>query len=121
MLGLAVAGLSGAGAVARFLVDRTVQRRIESVFPLGTLVVNLSAALVLGVLSGIGARHGLAPVTLVLLSAGFFGGYSTFSTWVWETLALSESGALAEAAANVGGTFILGLLVAAAGWGLGSI
>lgn len=60
-----------------------------------------------------------SPVKLSAI--GFLGGYSTFSTWSFETLALGESGALLEAAVNVAGTFVVGLLVAAAGYALTSL
>ena len=121
IVGFGVAVLAGVGAVARYLTDRGVQRRVGSVFPTGTLIVNASASFVLGVVAGIADHHGVSPVMVTLLSAGFLGGYSTYSTWVFETLALGGAGALAEATINIAGTFIIGLLCAAAGLGLGLI
>ncbi|MGA8296216.1 MAG: CrcB family protein [Acidimicrobiales bacterium] len=121
IVGLSIAALSGVGSVLRFVVDRALQRRVRTVFPTGTLAVNSTAAFAIGLVSGLAAHHG-APATAVKLSAvGFLGGYSTFSTWTFETLALGESGALLEAGLNVAGTFVLALFGAAAGYGVGSL
>jgi CrcB protein len=121
MLAVAVALAAGIGAVARYLLDQSVQRRTSGVFPLGTLVVNLSGSLLFGFVVGLALHHGLSSTATVVLGVGFAGGYTTFSTWVWESLALAETGALAEAAANVVGSLLLGIAAAAAGLGLAMI
>jgi fluoride exporter len=121
IVAVAVVALSGVGSVARFVLDRVVQHRVGSVFPAGTFAVNTAAAFAIGIVAGFAAHHG-APSTAVKLSAiGFLGGFSTFSTWAFETLTLGESGALLEAAINVAGTFVLGLVFAAAGYGIASL
>ena len=118
MLSLAVALAAGVGAVLRYVVDQFVQQRTRGEFPYGTLVINLSGSLVLGLTTGLALHHGLAPTPTVIVGAGFAGGYTTLSTWAWETLALAESRALAAAALNVVGSFAAGLACAAAGLGL---
>ena len=118
MLTLAVAVAAGAGAVARYMLDLVVEHRTSGAFPAGTLIVNLSGSLLLGLVVGLGLHHGLPRTPTVIVGVGFAGGYTTFSTWVWESLALVETRALGEAATNVVGSFAAGLLVAAAGLGL---
>ena len=88
MLALAVAGAGGAGAAGRYLVDRAVQSRHRSVFPLGTLVVNVSGSLLLGLLTGLLWYHGLSVQALVVAGTGFCGGFTTWSTASWESVRL---------------------------------
>ena len=87
-------------------------------FPVGTLAVNLSGTLMLGLLTGLAAHHGLSARALTVLGTGLLGAYTTFSTFSWETVRLLEDGAVAEAALNVAGSLALGLVAAAAGLGL---
>jgi fluoride exporter len=112
------------GAPLRFLTDRAVQRRHDSVFPWGTLVVNVVGCLVLGVLTG-AVTHGAAshPVQL-LLGTGLCGALTTYSTFSYETLRLAEAGAKLFAAANVVvsvvaglGAVVLGVALAGVLWG----
>ena len=118
MLTLAVMLAAGVGAVARYVLDQVVQHRTSGTFPAGTLLVNLSGSLLLGFVVGLGLHHGLPTTPVVVIGVGFAGGYTTFSTWVWESLALGESGAVAAAVANVLGSFAAGLVAGAAGLGL---
>ena len=78
--------LGGLGAVARFSLDRAVSKRVARPFPFGTLVVNLSGALLLGFLAGLA----LSPHLALLAGTGFVGSYTTFSTWMLETQRLAE-------------------------------
>ncbi|HLZ37854.1 MAG TPA: fluoride efflux transporter CrcB [Mycobacteriales bacterium] len=117
-----VVGLAAAvGALARYALDQFVRSRHDSVFPWGTFAVNVTGSLLLGIVTGLALRHGMPDTLAVVLSAGFAGGYTTWSTWVWETLALAETGALLEASANVVGSLAAGLLVAAAGFGVAAV
>ena len=118
MLTFAVALAAGLGAVARYVVDAVVQHRARGDFPLGTLVVNISGSFALGLATGLALHHGLGATPTLIIGAGFAGGYTTLSTWAWETLALAESGDVLEASANILGSFIAGLAAAAAGLGL---
>lgn len=118
MVTLAVAVAAGIGAVVRYVVDVVVTHRTEGEFPYGTLVVNLSGSLLLGVVLGAALHHGLPPTPTLVIGTGFAGGYTTLSTWAWESLALAETGALRQAGLNVVGSFALGMVAAAAGLGL---
>ena len=109
---------AGIGAISRYLVDGAVQRRTNNPFPLGTLTVNLSGSLLLGFLVGLSAHHGLAASTAAVLGAGFAGGYTTLSTWAWESIALAERGARMASLLNVVGSLGLGMAAGAAGLGL---
>lgn len=115
-LWIGVALLSGVGALSRFLVDAAVTPRLGGRFPFGTLAVNLSGALVLGFLTGLGTSHGLT----LLLGAALIGSYTTFSTWMLETLLLTEDGRNAAALVNVLGQTAAGIAFAAAGWAIGA-
>jgi CrcB protein len=118
MLTLAVALAAGAGAVLRYFLDQLVQHRTRGDFPYGTVVVNVTGSFLLGLVTGLALHHGLAATTTVVIGAGFAGGYTTLSTWAWETIALAETGDLLEASVNVVGSFAAGLAAASAGLGL---
>lgn len=107
--------LGGVGATARFLVDGAVAARAGR-FPFGTLVVNLTGAFVLGLL--VGAT--LSSDALRLAGTGLIGGYTTFSTWAFESQRLGEDGQLRLGALNFLASLALGLLVAWLGRQLGA-
>jgi len=104
------------GSIARFWVGSTIAGRMGIKFPYGTLVVNLSACLVIGfTLTYMGKRADLNPAWRFLVPVGFIGAYSTFSTYEWETLSTLRSGAFVLAALYAGGSLILGLIAVWAG------
>lgn len=103
--------LGGAGAVLRFLVDRTVAQRVARSFPFGTLTVNLTGAVLLGFLSGLTLSHHMA----LLAGTAFVGSYTTFSTWMLETQRLAEERQVWPAAANILVSVVLGVAAAMAG------
>jgi len=115
---IAVLLAAGVGAVARYALDEVVEHRTSGVFPWGTLVVNVSGSFLLGLVTGLALHHGLPRTPTVVLGAGFAGGYTTFSTWAWESLALVEARASVATVGNVVGSVAAGLLAAAAGLGL---
>lgn len=105
---LVVAG-AVVGAPLRYLADRAVQSRHDSLFPWGTFTVNAAACLVLGTLTG-AVLAGAAPARLeLLLGAGLCGALSTYSTFSYETLRLAERGRTFLAAANVVASVLVGL------------
>lgn len=109
---------AGIGAPARYLLDAAVQDRTGGAFPWGTLVVNLTGCLALGVVTGLGIHHGLGATARTVLGSGGLGAYTTFSTFTFETVRLAEAGALDEALRNVAATAAAGLAAAAAGLAL---
>src|SRR3954451_6118243 len=118
MLTLLVTVAAGLGAVSRYAVDRVVTRRRRGGFPAGTFLVNLSGSLLLGLVTGLVLHHGTANDVGAVVGAGFAGGCTTFSTWAWECLALVETGERRTGAAYGIGSFVAGLVAAAAGLGL---
>lgn len=118
ILAFVVSVAAGLGAVLRYVVDVSVQHRVRGEFPYGTLVINLTGSLFLGIVTGLALHHGLSKNTTLILGTGLAGGYTTLSTWAVESLALAEKGSIAEAGINVVGSFALGMAAAAAGLGL---
>jgi CrcB protein len=100
------------GAPTRYLADRLIQVRHDTVFPWGTFVVNVSGSAVLGFLLGAQTHLGLPSVAFALLGTGFCGGLTTFSTFGYETLRLLEDGAFGEATLNVVASLAVAVLVA---------
>ena len=113
---VAVGGLGGLGATARFLLDGFISQLSDEDFPFGTLAVNLSGAFALGLLTGL-ALHGDA---LLLAGTATLGSYTTFSTWMLETHRLAEDGNLALALANALLSVVIGVGAAALGVTLGA-
>jgi CrcB protein len=112
---IGVALLGGAGAVARFALDSTVSQRAGSGFPWGTLAVNVSGALLLGLLDG----AGVGGDALLLTGTATVGSYTTFSTWMLESHRLGEDGETARMWLNLAVSLLAGLAAAAIGKALG--
>jgi CrcB protein len=111
LLWVGVMAIGGVGSVARFLVDRTVARRMARPFPFGTLTVNISGAALLGFLGGLA----LSKDAALLAGTAFVGAYTTFSTWTLETQRLAEERQLRPALANIVVSVGLGLAAALLG------
>ena len=116
MIILAVLAGGMIGAPARYLADRLVQARHDSVFPWGTFAVNMAGSALLGFLLGAERHLSLPPVVFALLGTGLCGGLTTFSTFGYETLRLLEDGAISEAGVNVIGSLAVGVLLAWLGY-----
>ena len=103
--------IGGAGSVLRFVVDGVVASRRKREFPYGTMVINISGALVLGLLTGLalGGRASLLAGTAAV------GSYTTFSTWMFESERLAEERQPRTAAVNVVLSLVLGVAAAAIG------
>jgi CrcB protein len=112
---------AGIGAPARYLVDGYVQDRTRAAFPWGTLVVNITGCLALGVLTGLALYHGLEPDVRVVVGTGGIGAYTTFSTFTFETIRLAEEGAVSDAARNVVANFVVGLAAASLGLAIAAV
>lgn len=113
---LGVVLLGGVGAVLRFSVDGMISARTGRAFPYGTLVVNVSGAVLLGLVTGLGLDHRVA----LLVGTAVIGSYTTFSTWMFETQRLAEDRQIARCVANIAGSLALGLVAAAVGVLIGS-
>lgn len=108
---LGVLAGGGLGAVLRFLVDGAVGARLGKSFPFGTMVVNLTGTIVLGLLTGLALPHDIS----LIVATGAVGSYTTFSTWMLESQRSAEERQYRYAIFNVIVSLIVGL--AAAGLG----
>ena len=109
------------GAPARYLLDGWVQHRTGGGFPWGTLAVNVSGCLLLGLLTGAGLYRDLGEPVRTAAGTGGLGAFTTFSTFAYETIRLAEEGAAGPALANVALNALAGLAAAAAGLALAAV
>ncbi|MFE3456064.1 fluoride efflux transporter CrcB [Nocardiopsis aegyptia] len=119
LVAASVAVGSALGAVARFLIDLALRSRGETVLPWGTLTVNTTGSLLLGLVLAAAASGALPGTATAALGTGFCGALTTFSTLGYETLLLAESGARAHAVLYVALTVVAGLAAATLGWTAG--
>jgi fluoride exporter len=115
MVWVGVAIVGGIGALARFFLDDLVSQRTGGELPWGTLAVNVSGALLLGLLTGLGAGGD----ALLIAGTALLGSYTTFSTWMLESERLGEDGRPALLWLNVAVSFAAGLGAAALGRAIG--
>jgi len=114
---LVIAG-AAVGAPLRYLTDRAVQSRHDTVFPWGTFTVNVVGSLVLGLITGAVLAGGMSTDAQLLIGTGLCGALTTYSTFSYETLRLAEDGARFFAAANVVASIVAGLGAAVTGTAL---
>ena len=104
------------GTFGRYLVSLWVHSRAGSAFPYGTLVVNMSGALMIGFLAALADRRSLlTPELRLFLITGFLGAFTTFSALVYESWQLAEAGRFFFAVSNMAGSLILGIAAFFAG------
>ncbi len=108
--------IGGAGSVARFLLDGVVSAAIGKDFPYGTMAVNASGSLILGLLTGLA----LSSDASLLAGTAAVGSYTTFSTWMLETQRLEEERQHRKAAANIIVSLAAGVAAAALGNAIGA-
>ena len=113
---IGVALLGGVGACARFLLDSLIAARAGRDFPVGTLTINASGSLLLGLLTGLAVEGNL----LVLAGTATLGSYTTFSTWMLETHRLAEDGEGGSAIVNIVLSLAIGVGAAALGRAIGA-
>lgn len=111
LLWVGVVLIGGAGSVVRFLADGLVAAAAGRDFPVGTLAVNVSGAVILGLVTGLALGHDQA----LLAGTAAVGSYTTFSTWMLETQRLAEDRQHRTAAANLIASLALGVAAAALG------
>ncbi len=104
------------GTLARYGVHTLVQAKMGSEFPYGTLLINLSGCFFLGLIGQLTLhRIIISPEWRLAIAVGFFGGYTTFSTFGWESSKLLQSGEWLRVSAYVASSVILGILLSIAG------
>jgi CrcB protein len=111
-----VALLGAAGASGRFILDAFIGQRARHDFPIGTLTINATGSLLLGLLTGLAVSGDL----LLLLGTATIGSYTTFSTWMLETHRLAEEGEVSAAIVNVFLSLAIGVGAAALGRTIGA-
>jgi fluoride exporter len=104
----AVVLIGGAGSVVRFLADGLVGSATGRNFPFGTLVINISGAVILGLLTGLA----LSSEQALLAGTAAVGSYTTFSTWMLETQRLAEERQHLKVFANLAVSLVLGVAAA---------
>lgn len=115
--GMGLAGAVGAGT--RYLVGRFIAERMGSQFPVGTLVINVTGAFLIGLVFALTGRNVLTPALQMVLATGFLGGYTTYSTMSWEGVQLARGGSTQRSLLYIGATAALGLVAAVVGLVLG--
>lgn len=115
--------LGGAlGSVARYVLSAAVQASAQSNYPWGTMAVNVLGCLVIGFVSALAAAHGMiSPGLKLLLATGFCGGFTTFSTFMQETLTLTSTGNATTALLYIVASVAMGFMAAAAGMAIGRL
>jgi CrcB protein len=109
-----------AGTVARYGLDGWIQYRVGSVFPAGTLTINLLGCLLLGIIGQFGLNHiSVNPDLRIGLTIGLMGGFTTFSTFGWDTVRMLEEGEWIKACVYVGASVLGGLIAMMVGMRVG--
>ncbi len=113
---LLIAVFGAIGTLARYGLQGLIQTRIGSTFPYGTLVVNLTGCFFLGLLGQIMLnRMIVSPELRMAIAIGFFGGYTTFSSFGWETAKMLEAGEWLWASTYVAASVVFGLALSVTG------
>ena len=97
------------GAPLRYLSDRAIQSRHDTIFPWGTFAVNVLGSLILGIITGAVTSGGASPEVQLAVGTGFCGALTTYSTFSYETLRLLEGDARFFAAATIVASIVAGL------------
>jgi CrcB protein len=111
LLNLLLVAVGGAlGSVARYLLSTVILRATGSLFPLGTFVVNAVGCLIFGAIAGAASqRVQIAPEWRLFLLVGVLGGFTTFSSYAFESFSLVRDGQFLAASVNIVGQVIIGL------------
>jgi fluoride exporter len=113
---LLIALFGAIGTLARYGLQGVVQIKMGTVFPYGTLLINLTGCFFLGLAGQLTLnRMIISPEWRVAIAVGFFGGYTTFSSFGWETAKMLEAGEWLRAGTYVASSVVLGLFLSVAG------
>jgi CrcB protein len=111
-----IALFGAAGTLARYGLQGAVQIKMGSTFPYGTLLINLTGCFFLGLIGQLTLNRIIVPPEWrMAIAVGFFGGYTTFSSFGWETAKMLEAGEWLHATTYVAASVLLGLLLSATG------
>ncbi len=111
-----IAVFGAVGTLARYGIQALLQVRSVGTFPYGTLLVNLSGCFLLGLIGQLTLnRLVISPDWRTAIAVGFFGGYTTFSSFGWETAKMLEDGKWLPATTYVAASVVVGLLLSIAG------
>jgi fluoride exporter len=113
---LAVVVVGGLGSIGRFLLDSVIAARAGRDFPYGTFTINITGALILGLLTGLGIEGNLFVIT----GTATIGSYTTFSTWMLETHRLTEDKEFRRSATNTTLSLLAGFGAALLGHTIGA-
>jgi fluoride exporter len=118
---LLVAVFGAVGTLARYSLQGLVQARVGSTFPWGTLLINLTGCFFLGLIGQMMLNRMMVSSELrVAIAVGFFGGYTTFSSFGWEAAKMLEAGEWLRSMTYVAASVVFGLLLSAVGIRLGN-
>jgi CrcB protein len=113
---LLIAIFGAIGTLCRYGLQGVIQTRTGSTFPHGTLVINLTGCFFLGLIGQYTLNHiVISPEWRIAIAIGFFGGYTTFSSFGWETAKMLEAGEWLRATTYVAASVIAGLFLSVAG------
>ncbi|MCS4594874.1 MULTISPECIES: fluoride efflux transporter CrcB [Brevibacterium] len=118
---VALAAAGGLGASSRMLIDGLIKSRMSTALPWGTIIINVSGSLVLGLLTGLAGANLLPEAWHLVLGTGFLGGYTTFSTASFETVRLLQERRWVAGLVNGLGTLVFATAAAAIGMWLGGL
>jgi CrcB protein len=101
---------SGLGGAARYLFSVWMVQIVGAVFPYGTVIINITGSFLIALIGGLSAKtNWISPELRLFLTTGIMGGYTTYSTFNYETLTLVQQGAWGLAAANLLGTVVFAI------------
>jgi CrcB protein len=108
---ITLVGIGGAiGSILRYLASTGIQSKFLSAFPFGTMLVNISGCFLIGVIYALATRNNISPEWRFFLATGICGGYTTFSTFSYESLTLLRDGEIFYATAYIAASIVLGIL-----------
>ena len=111
-----IAVFGAVGTLARYGLQGLIQFRAAGTFPYGTLTINLTGCFLLGLIGQLTLnRMVISPDWRIAIAVGFFGGYTTFSSFGWETAKMLEDGEWLPASLYVAASVLVGLLLSVAG------
>jgi len=122
VLGVLLVGIGGfIGSIARYLVGGWFAARFGSAFPYGTFVINVTGSFIIGFFLAFAQdRVSLSPYWRLFFAVGFVGGYTTFSTFEYESISLLQNGEMLLGAIYMIGSLVIGAVAAIGGIALGS-